>query len=497
MNTTHAQLSVGTAPETRAFSRRWLAAVVMTIAALMDMIDVTIVNVALPTIRSDLGASGTQLAWVLSAYMLAFAATLIVAGSFGDMLGRRRVFLLGIAGFGLASLGAGLAQNAEQLIGARVVQGVAAAAMMPQVLATFRAMFNGKERGQAFGLYGAILGFASAIGLVLGGALTEADLFGWSWRTIFLVNIPIALFSFVATVLFVPETRDRAGRRPDLLGAGLLAAALVAIAYPLLQGRQLGWPAWIWALFAAGVALLGLLGLVEARRHRPQVAPLLRPQLFRIPTFSAGLAVQFAFSAGLQGFFLAFALWLQAGEHFSPLRAGLTSLGFSVGGFLLAPVAVPLAVRYGRLVLVAGAFLLALGVGIVDLGAEHVSGGSPWPIVPGLVLGGAGLALLIIPLANVVLAAVPSSAAGGASGLFTTAQQLGGAIGVAVVGTVFFGYLDGHTFLASFQHSAPYVMAAFVASGLLAVILPRTAVDEEALVAGDDSDISIEWRDRS
>jgi predicted MFS family arabinose efflux permease len=369
--------------------------------------------------------------------------------------------------------------------------------MMPQVLATFRAMFNGKERGQAFGLYGAILGFASAIGLVLGGALTEADLFGWSWRTIFLVNIPIALFSFVATVLFVPETRDRAGRRPDILGAGLLAAALVAIAYPLLQGRQLGWPAWIWALFAAGVALLGLLGLVEARRHRPQVAPLLRPQLFRIPTFSAGLAVQFAFSAGLQGFFLAFALWLQAGEHFSPLRAGLTSLGFSVGGFLLAPVAVPLAVRYGRLVLVAGAFLLALGVGIVDLGAEHVSGGSPWPIVPGLVLGGAGLALLIIPLANVVLAAVPSSAAGGASGLFTTAQQLGGAIGVAVVGTVFFGYLDGHTFLASFQHSAPYVMAAFVASGLLAVILPRTAVDEEALVAGDDSDISIEWRDRS
>jgi EmrB/QacA subfamily drug resistance transporter len=497
MNTTHAQLSVGTAQETIALSGRWLAAVVMTIAALMDMIDATIVNVALPTIRSDLGASGTQVAWVLSAYMLAFAATLIVAGSFGDMLGRRRVFLLGIAGFGLASLGAGLAQNAEQLIGARVVQGVAAAAMMPQVLATFRAMFNGKERGQAFGLYGAILGFASAIGLVLGGALTEADLFGWSWRTIFLVNIPIALFSFVATVLFVPETRDRAGRRPDLLGAGLLAAALVAIAYPLLQGRQLGWPAWIWALFAAGVALLGLLGLVEARRHRPQVAPLLRPQLFRIPTFSAGLAVQFAFSAGLQGFFLAFALWLQAGEHFSPLRAGLTSLGFSVGGFLLAPVAVPLAVRYGRLVLVAGAFLLALGVGIVDLGAEHVSGGSPWPIVPGLVLGGAGLALLIIPLANVVLAAVPSSAAGGASGLFTTAQQLGGAIGVAVVGTVFFGYLDGHTFLASFQHSAPYVMAAFVASGLLAVILPRTAVDEEALVAGDDSDISIEWRDRS
>jgi EmrB/QacA subfamily drug resistance transporter len=497
MNTTNAQLSVGTAPATAAIPGRWVAAVVMTIAALMDMIDITIVNVALPTIRGDLDASGTQVAWILSAYMLAFAATLIVAGSFGDLFGRRRIFLLGIAGFGLASLGAGLAQNAEQLIAARVVQGVGAAAMMPQVLATFRAIFGGKERGQAFGLYGAILGFASAIGLVLGGVLTEADLFGWGWRTIFLVNIPVALFSLVATTLFVPETRDRAGRRPDLLGAGLLAAALVAIAYPLLEGRKLGWPAWNWLLLAAGVALLGLLGLVEARRHRPEIAPLLRPQLFRIPAFSAGLAVQFAFSAGLQGFFLAFALWLQAGQGFSPLRAGVTSLSFSVGGFLLAPVSVPLAVRYGRLVLVAGALLLAGGVGLVDLGAEHVgAGGSPWPIVPGLALGGAGLALLVIPLANVVLAAVPSSAAGGASGLFTTAQQLGGAIGVAAVGTVFFGYLDGHTFLASFQHSAPYVMAAFVASGLLALILPRTAVDEEELVADDDSDISIEWRNR-
>jgi len=366
------------------FPRRWLAAVVMMVAALMEMIDGTIVNVALPTIRRDLGASGTQLEWVVSAYMLAFAATLITAGSFGDVFGRKRVFVAGIFTFGAASLAAGLAQTPGELIAARVVQGAAAAAMMPQVLATFRAIFSDKERGHAFGLYGAILGFASAIGLVLGGVLTEADLFGWSWRSVFLVNLPIALFSLIAAVRLVPETRDRSARRPDLVGASLLVAALVAIVYPLLEGRRLGWPAWAWLLLAGGVVMLAVLGAIEDRRQRPQVAPLLRTRLFRIPAFTAGLIVQLAFAAGLQGFFLVFALWLQIGQHYSPLRAGLTTVAFSVGSFIFAPVAVPLARRYGRVGLAGGGVLLVLGVVGVDLGAHHVGTGTdPWPLVPG------------------------------------------------------------------------------------------------------------------
>src|ERR687888_2361816 len=193
----------------KAYPGRWLAAIVMIGAAMMDLIDLTVVNVALPTIRSDLGASGTQLEWVVSGYMLAFAATLIVAGSFGDLLGRKRLFCGGIALFGLASLAAGLAQTPGALIAARVVQGAAAAAMIPQLLGTFRAMFSGEERGKAFGMYGAILGFASAIGLVLGGVLTDADIFGWGWRSVFFVNVPVAVFSLVATLRVVPETRNR------------------------------------------------------------------------------------------------------------------------------------------------------------------------------------------------------------------------------------------------------------------------------------------------
>jgi EmrB/QacA subfamily drug resistance transporter len=465
----------------RSYPRRWLAAAVMIGAATMDLIDLTIVNVALPTIRTDLGASGTELEWVISAYMLAFAAALIVAGSFGDLFGRKRLFCGGIAVFGLASLAAGLAQSPDQLIAARVVQGTAAAAMIPQLLGTFRAIFDGEERGKAFGLYGAVLGFASAIGLVLGGVLTEADLFGWGWRTVFFVNLPVAIVSLIAAIRLVPETHDPKAGRPDLRGAALLAGAIVAIAYPLLEGRSQGWPVWIWGMLATGIGALVVLAVVAERRPRPGVAPLLRTRLLRIPAFSAGLLVQGAFSAGLQGFSVVFVVWIQSGMGFSPLGAGLTLLAFSIGSFLLAPMAVPLAQRYGRAVLSIGGVLMAAGVLGVLLGTDSVGIGSdPWPVVPGLVVAGAGLSLLIIPLVNVVLAAVPHEAAGGAGGIFSTAQQLGGAIGVAVVGTVFFSSIeDGHTFTDAFEHSVPVVIGLFLAAALLSLALPKTGLGEE------------------
>ena len=464
------------------YPRRWLAAIVLIVGALMDMIDVTIVNVALPSIQRDLHASATQLEWVVSGYMLAFAATLIIAGNLGDKFGRKRLFLAGAALFGLASLAAGLSGSGAELIAARVVQGAAAAAMAPQVLATFRVIFGRAERGKAFGIYGAMLGFASAIGLVLGGLLTGANLFGWEWRSVFYVNVPVAVAALIAGARFVPETKDPGARRPFVAGAVLLASSLVAIVYPLLEGRQLGWPAWVWPLMAAGVAGLVVLGVIEARRTSTTVAPLLRAGLFRVPAFAAGMGVQLAFFAGMQGFFIAFALWLQAGEHFSPLKAGLTAVAFSVGSFIAAPVAVPLAQKAGRRILAGGAVLMVAGIGGVALAAPHVGlNGSPWPIVPGLVVAGAGLALLVIPLVNVVLAAVPAEVAGGASGLFSTAQQLGGALGVALLGSVFFGYLNGHSFEAALVHTAPYAMGAFALCGVLALLLPRTAVSEEAL----------------
>jgi MFS family permease len=389
------------------------------------------------------------------------------------------------------------------------------------VLATFRVIFSGQDRGKAFAMYGAMLGFASAIGLVLGGVLTDANLFGWSWRAVFFVNVPVAACALMAGIRLVPETRDPAAGRPNVPGAALLAGSLVAIVYPLLEGRQLGWPAWTWLVTAAGVAGVAALAVLEERGRRQRTgpgsggrtgrestprraagreprlaagteartAPLLRARLFAIPAFAAGLGVQLAFSAGMQGFFLAFTLWLQAGEHFSPLKAGLTAVAFSVGSFLGAPAAIPLAQKYGRRILVIGAALMAGGIAGITAFVGHVGiNGSPWPVVPGLVVAGAGLALLVIPLVNVVLAAAPAEAAGGASGLFSTAQQLGGALGVALLGTALFGSLaSGHSFAAAITHTAPYAIGAFALCGVLSLLLPRTALAEEAVVGGDEA----------
>ncbi|MFG2130301.1 MFS transporter [Streptomyces sp. NPDC048751] len=453
---------------------RWTAAAVMMVAALMDLVDTTIVNVAIPSIGRDLHASTGDLQWTVSAYLLGFAAFLIVSGHLGDRYGRRTLFLVGTAGFGLASLACGIAQSPAQLIAARAVQGVLAAVLVPQVIGSFRTLFQGKERGAAFGMYGAVAGFASAIGLLLGGVLTDADLFGWGWRSVFLVNVPVALVTFVAGTILVPTTKERSAGRPDALGSLVLAGGLVAIVLPLVQGRQYGWPLWGWVCLATGVLAIAGLVVVETRRRADGTLPLLPGRAFRLPAFSVGVLVQLLFSVGMQGFFLVFAVWLQGGEGYTPTQAGVLTVAFSVGGFLTAPAADGLAVRFGRLVLAAGALLMAGGFAwvwaAVDDTADVHTGA--WPLVPGLVIAGAGLGFLVVPLVNVVLSAVPGDLAGGASGIFSTAQQFGGALGAAVIGTVFFAHThEGPT--DALNAAMPWVTAAFILCATLCTALPR------------------------
>ncbi|MGW7403713.1 MFS transporter [Streptomyces sp. NPDC054833] len=458
--------------------RRWAAAVVMMIAALMDLLDVTIVNVAIPSIGRDLHASASELQWLVSAYLLGFAATLIVSGHLGDRLGRRALFLAGTAGFGAASLACGVAQSPGQLIAARAVQGVMAAVLVPQVLGSFRTLFRGKERGAAFGMYGAVAGFASAVGLLLGGLLTDADLFGWGWRSVFLVNVPVAVGTFVGGLLLVPATRERSAGRPDVLGSLVLAAGLVAIVLPLVQGRENGWPLWGWICLVAGTAGVVGLGVYEARRReRAGTVPLLPARAFRLPAFSVGVLVQLLFSVGMQGFFLVFAIWLQGSEGYTPMQAGVVTVAFSVGGFLTAPAADGLAVKYGRTVLGAGALMMAGGFGWVWAAVHGASAAhtGAWPLVPGLVIAGAGLGFLVVPLVNVVLSAVPAELAGGASGIFSTAQQFGGALGAAVVGTVFFDHV-GEGMTEALGAAMPWVAGGFLVCAGLCAALPRRAV---------------------
>lgn len=459
----------------------WLGAIVMIGAAAMDLIDLSVVNVALPTIRGDLGASTTQLQWVVSAYMLAFAAVLIVAGSFGDLWGRKCMFCGGVAMFGVTSLVAGLAPSAEILIAARWGQGLAAGVMIPQVLGTIRAAFPAAERGKVFGIYGGVLAFSSAFGLILGGVVIHADLFGSSWRPIFLLNVPVAIVGLALSMRAVPETAEVSAKRPDLWGAALLAVAILAITYPLVEGRSLGWPTWGWLVLGAGVAGLVLLGIRAEVSQLPGVAPLLTPRLVRVPAFTLGLLVQAAFAAGLQGFSLVFVVWLQTGMEFSALGTGLTMLGMSVGSFILAAVAGPMAQRWGRIVLCCGGLVLGAGVLLVEAGTSHVDGTSDgWPLLPGLILLGAGLSLLAIPLVTVVLAAVPRQIAGGAGGVFSTAQQLGGALGVAGVAAIFFAHVEvGHSLTTAFRASVPLMLALFGISAILSLALPGTAVTDD------------------
>jgi EmrB/QacA subfamily drug resistance transporter len=457
------------APRAHAYPRRWIAAAVMIVAALMDMIDATIVNVALPSIRADLGASATQVAWIVSAYLLPFAAFLLVAGRLGDLLGRRRLFLAGVVTFGAASAVCALAGSAGVLIAARAAEGTAAAMLMPQVLATFREVFEGEERGAAFGMYGAMGGFAAAIGVVAGGLLTD----GLGWRSIFYINVPVAALLVPATLALVPETRSRTAKRPSLAGTLILLGSLAAIVAPLLEGRRLGWPAWVFAVIALGVVGLFVLGRTDAGR----AAPLIPTRLFTVPAFSAGVLVQALFSAAMEGFALCFALWLQAGQGFSPTHAGLTMLAFCAGSFVAVAPAVSLAPKLGRLVLCFGGVLLAGSSVALDLVARHsATPVGTWTLVPWLLVAGAGLGFLVIPLVNVVLSAVGRDEAGEASGVFGTAQQFGGAVGVAAAGTLFFAHVTGPTLTSAFTAALPLVIGAYALCALLVLALPNTAI---------------------
>jgi EmrB/QacA subfamily drug resistance transporter len=451
------------------YPRRWIAATVMIVAALMDMIDATIVNVALPSIRADLGASATQVQWIVTAYLLPFAAFLLVAGRLGDLVGRRRMFIAGVSVFGAASLLCAIAGSPVELIVGRALEGAAAAALMPQVLATFREIFEGEERGAAFGLYGAMAGFAAAIGVIAGGLLTD----GFGWRSIFYINIPVSILLIPATLALVPETRSRTARRPSLVGTLVLLGSLVAIVAPLLEGRRLGWPAWVPVVMALGVAGLFLLGRSDARR----AAPLIPTRLFKVPAFSAGVLVQALFSAAMEGFALCFALWLQAGQGFAPTHAGLTLLAFCAGSFATVAPAVALAPKVGRLVLSLGGVLMALGSLGVAYAADHATTPvSTWALVPGLFVAGAGLGFLVVPLVNVVLSAVGRDEAGEASGVFGTAQQFGGAVGVAAAGTVFFAHVSGPALTSAFTAALPLVIGAYALCALLVLLLPNTAI---------------------
>lgn len=461
------------------------ALLVVLFASFMDLLDVTIVTVAAPSIAADLGASAAQLQWVLAAYTLALGSGLITGGRLGDDHGRRRVFLVSLAGFGLASAACALAPSAQLLIALRAVQGLAGGFMVPQVFGIIRASFEPAAMARAFGAYGAVQGLAAIAGPLLGGALVQGDLGGLGWRTIFWINVPVAIAALLLGVRVLPESRAARGARLDVVGAVLASAAVFLVLLPLVQGRDWGWPVWGWALLAGGVVLLLAFLAHQRGVARRGGQPILDPALLRIRPFTAGLAAGMLFFGGLAPFFLVFSLYLQQGTGRSPWQTGLVLLPYAIGSLVTSGLGVALAARAGRLLVVAGALLLALAQGLLWWLVRDVAAPGYWPLAGVMFLGGLGLGLGAPILVNVVLAGIPGRQAGAAGGVLSTVIQIGGAAGVAVLGTVFFSALgpatgpgDGSSaqlFGQALARVLPLQVATYVLAAVAMLALPRGA----------------------
>ncbi|MFJ6569798.1 MFS transporter [Streptomyces sp. NPDC091292] len=465
--------------------RRWFALAIVMTAAFMDLVDVTIVNIAIPSIQRDEGATFSQIQWITAGYALAFAAGLITGGRLGDIHGRKRIFLIGIGGFTLASALCGFAANPEMLVASRILQGAMAALMVPQVLSIVHATFPAHERGKVFGLFGAIVGLGAVSGPLLGALLTEWNLFGLEWRPIFLINLPVGIAGLILGRRFISESRAPRALKLDLVGVALVTLGLLMLLYPLTRGRELDWPVWGFVSMAGALPVFGALIAYERAKARKDGSPLLELSLFRVKSFAAGIAVQTVFGIALGIFFLVWTLYMQVGLGWSILRAGLTGVPFSIAVSVAAGLSVQkLVPRFGRKVLQAGALTMAAGVLTYIWESERYGAAiTSWQMALPLVVMGVGMGLIVAPLTDAVLSDVPKEHAGSASGLINTVQQMGNALGLGLVSVVFFGVIDervapgaiGAEFVNGFQHALWWVAGVLVAIFLVMFLLPRTA----------------------
>ncbi|WP_433653930.1 MFS transporter [Nocardia sp. CA-128927] len=419
-----------------------IALAVLLTGELMNIVDDSVVLTAIPTLQQSLGAGPAAVQWVTAGYALAFALALITGGRLGDIHGRRKVFLLGTIGFTLASLLCGFAAGPGMLIAARVLQGGAAAVMMPQVLATLHVTFAGENRSRAFGLFGAVLAMGSVVGPVLGGVLTEADLFGLSWRPIFLINVPVGLAVIILGRKFITESTAAKADRLDLAGVGLSAIAMVLIVFPLTEGNAHGWPLWCFAMLAGGLLVLGV--FLRHQQRRAGDAPLVELSLFKVKQFSGGLSAQLTMGLLVGLFFMTWTLYLQRGLGMSPLMAGLAFVLLAVGELAGAMLATKTAGRFARRLPQTGALITLASM--TAYGLQISSGHEDLTLLPMTVpvlLLGFGLGMISGPIADLTLVKVPHESAGSAAGLFNTALQLGYALGIALNGLVFFAATGG------------------------------------------------------
>jgi EmrB/QacA subfamily drug resistance transporter len=461
----------------RIHRNRWWILFVILAVEVMDLLDGTIVNVAAPTIRTSLGASIEALQWIAGGYALTFAIGLVTGGRLGDIFGRRRMFLIGVAGFTITSALCGLAVSPSMLIACRLVQGLFAAAMIPQGFGIVREAFPAEEVGKAFGMFGPVIGGSAVLGPIIGGLLVDGNLFGTGWRMIFLVNAPLGVVAFLGGARLLPESRADVRPTLDVLGALLVAAAIGLLVYPLIQGRADGWPAWTFAMLAAGAATLAAFVAVERGRERRGASPLVTMSIFQKRAYWAGLLAALVFFAGIMGLMFTFSLYLQIGNGYDAIHAGLAFIPWAVGTAAGATAgAAVIAPRFGRHALHAGLAIMTAGV-VAMLVVVHDAAGSvsALHLAGPELLAGAGMGAMLSPLFDFVLAGVDDHEAGSASGVLNATQQLGGATGIALVGTLFFAVVSSHGMARAFADCLWVEVGGIAACALLVLLLPMRA----------------------
>lgn len=458
---------------------RWLILAVMLVAEIMDLLDASIVNVAGPELERSLGAGPVGLQWVIGGYALTLGAGLVLGGRLGDRYGRRRMFLLGLAAFTLTSLLCACATGIESLIVFRLLQGTAGAMLLPQGLGLLRENFSGAELTKVFGIFGPVLGLGGIIGPVLGGGLIQGDFLGLGWRLVFLVNLPIGIAALIVAAKAVPKKPGDRTVVVDGVGAILVALSCALLVLPLNQGQESGWPLWTWLCMAASALGFAGFALQQRRTAARGREPLVTPALLRKPAFTVGLGGIALFFGGLVGSQLVLTLYLQIGQHFTAGEAGLGNLPLAVGTAVGGAVSGAfLAERIGRAVLQIGPLVQLAGAGLLWYEIGATGSFSLWDIAPGVAVSGVGAGMVIAALFSFILAAVDDSEIGSASGVLTAVQSIGGSIGVAVFGSVFFDRAGAGEFNAGFRHALIVQACLLVAFLAVTLLLPKKARPE-------------------
>nr|AIA14412.1 drug resistance MFS transporter, drug:H+ antiporter-2 (14 Spanner) (DHA2) family [uncultured bacterium] len=461
-----------TTSEARGYRYRWYVLAVVLIADVMDLLDATVANLAGPSIRAELGGSESTLQWILASYTLTFAIGLIISARLGDLIGRKQMFVVGMAGFTLASLLCGLAPTPGLLIAARVLQGLLGAVMIPQGFAMVKQAFHPDDLQKAFIPFGPIMALSAVAGPILAGVLIDGDLFGTGWRMIFLINVPIGLVGAYLSWRYLPDIERDSSARLDVSGSLILALASGLLVYPLVQGRELDWPLWTFGMIAAALVLF----VVFARHERRSAHPVIEPSLFGHRGYVAGLFFLGVFFVAMTGFSLVSNLFIQIGLGYSPFDTGLAqtplALGMALGAVVSGAVLGP---RLGRHVLHLGLAVAALGLAWLALVVGRGTGIDGWDLAPALFLSGFGVGLIFAPLFDIILADLGDREVGSGSGLLNAVQQFAGAFGVAVLGTLLFGWVPDAGWFVATQHLIWVCVGCYAAAFVAVFALPMRA----------------------